>query len=328
MNTVLVTGVNGLVGSTLARQLLDAGHHVRGLTRPTSDRRSLTGLDVEFAEGDVRDTRVLLQALKGVDVVYHTAAIISHVPSDRAAMMSVNVEGTRRVVDACIAGGVRRLVHLSSIAAIGLAPDGEEITEETPFDPERGNVGYRASKYASEREVLRGVERGLDAVCVNPSVIVGPGDYRFHGGRMIKDIRLKRIFYAPQGGTGVVAVRDVARGAIIAATLGRSGERYILNGQNVTFRDLFGLTADIVGGIRPLFTVPHPLVTAVASASEALAALLNVRPWVTRELVAGTGSTRRYSNAKARRELGITFQPIEQTIRDTFAWYVREGLLT
>ncbi len=327
MSVVLVTGANGLVGSSLCRWLTREGRIVRAMVRAGSDLRSLRGLSLERVWGDIRDADAVARAMKGVDEVYHTAAVISHIPAERRLMHDVNVGGTQAVVDEALRTGVSRFLHVSSIAAIGLRRDGQEITEDQPFDRASDPVSYRQTKAASEEVVRRGIDRGLDARFVNPSVIIGPGDFRFHGGRMIRDIARRRIFYAPPGGTGVVGVDDVARGAIRAMLIGRTGERYILNENNHSFRDLFRMTAEIVGGIPPIVTLPAPVVYGVAAMSEMAARLLNVRPWVTRELVGGTSYQRRYSNAKARRELGLSFTPVDRVIRETYRWYKQEELL-
>ncbi len=327
MKYVLITGVNGLVGSNLARQLIADGCSVRGLVRPGSDLRSIGGLDIDLVVGDVLDPGSIRTAVSGVDTVFHTAAVISYWRRERERMFAVNIDGTRHVVAASIQAGEGRFVHTSSIAAMPLRTSGEITTEESPHDGEFFDVGYRISKYRSEQVVLEAVRNGLDAVILNPVIIMGPGDYRFHGGRMIKDVYSGRIFYSPPGGSSVVSVRDVVQAHIAAAQRGRTGERYILCGENYTFKDIFRTTAEVVGGIPPLFTVPGPLVKAVASISESVSSLFGVKPWVSRELVAGIEITKRYSADKARRELGFSPMGLRDTIRTTFEWYKESGML-
>lgn len=327
MRYALITGINGLVGSHLARQLVADGFRVRGLVRTESDLRSIRGLDVELIEGDVRDPASLTAAVSGVDTVFHTAAIISYWRAERDMMFAVNIEGTRHIVDASLDARVRRFVHTSSIAALPLHSTGGMTTEETPHDGSFHDVGYRIAKFSSEQIVLEAVKRGLDAVVLNPAIIMGPGDFRFHGGRMIKDIYMGRIFYAPPGGSSVVSVKDVARAHIAAARVGRIGERYILAGENASFREIFRTTAEVVGGISPLFTVPAPVVKGIAGMTEGVARIFGRKPWVSRELVADIGLRKMYSSEKARRELGFRPAGLRETIQETFDWYRQEGLL-
>ncbi len=327
MKLALITGINGLLGSNLARALLREGYRVRGLVRPTSDLRSIRDCDIELLHGDVRDQASVERAVEGADVVFHTAAIISYWRKERDLMFAVNIEGTRHVVDASLAARVRRFIHTSSIAALPLRTPTSVVTEESQHDGEFLDVGYRIAKYRSEQIVLDAVTRGLDAVILNPSIIMGPGDYRFHGGRMIKDVYAGRIFYAPPGGSSVVSVEDVTKAHVAALRTGRTGERYILAGENLTYREIFRTSAEVVGGIPPLFTVPAPVVKGIAAFSEMIAPLFGMRPWINRELVAGVEIRKQYSSEKARRELGFSPKGLRETMQETFDWYRETGLL-
>jgi dihydroflavonol-4-reductase len=327
MKTALVTGGTGLVGSNLVHALVKEGVRVRVLFRGESDLRGIANTEAEAVRGDVRNPEAVRQAMKGCDTVFHTAAIISHWPNDRASMNEINVRGTAVVVDAALSAHIEKFVHTSSIAAIGPSRDDAVMTETTPYDPGPFTVGYRASKHAAELVIAQGIGHGLPGVIVNPAVIMGRRDYRFHGGRIIRDVVRRRIFYAPAGGTNIVSVDDVVAGHMAAARMGRIGERYILAGENRTFREIFEIVAEETGGIAPLFTVPRPFVWAVATVTEGVAGALRTRPWVTRELVAGIGRFRRYSSEKAIRELGYTSRSLRATVRETYAWYREEGLL-
>lgn len=327
MRTALVTGGTGLVGSNLVHALVEEGVRVRILCRTMSDLRGISGTDVELMRGDVRNPDDVGRAIKGCDTVFHTAAIISHWPKERGAMHDINVRGTAVVVEACLRSNVEKLVHTSSIAALGPAPHDDVMTEDTPYDPGPFPVGYRASKHAAEENILRKVGHGLPAVIVNPAVIMGRRDYRFHGGRIIRDVVRRRIFYAPAGGTNIVSVDDVVTGHLAAARLGRVGERYILAGENRSFEEIFRIVAEETGGIAPRFVVPTMAVRGIAAIVEAGAGMLGVRPWVTRELVVGIGRFRRYSSEKAVRELGYQVRSLRQTVRETVEWYRKEGLL-
>ncbi len=327
MKDVLVTGGTGFIGSNLAAALLKEGCNVKVLRRKESDIRALEGLDVEPCFGDVRNAGAVQEAVKGCDTVFHAAAIISYWKKERPTMEAVNVGGTRNIVDACLRAGVQRLVHTSSVAAIGF-PGHEMIADEgTQFNWESYDIGYRNTKWAAEREIARGVRLGLNAVMVNPSVVIGPRDIHFHGGQLIRDIYHKRIFYYVRGGMSVVYVDDVVRGHLLAARLGRTAERYILSGESLSHREIIATIADVVGGIRPLFEMPSMAVTALALFSELAGALLNKKPWVTRELFAGSGSRYHFSCKKAESELGYSYIPFRQAVLNTFEWYMANGLL-
>ena len=327
MNNVLVTGATGFVGSNLVAALLHEGCNVRILRRRDSDLRALEGLEVETALGDVRDADSVHSAVKGCDTVFHAAAVISYWKKERPTMEAVNVAGTRNVVEACLNAGTRRLIHTSSVAAIGFP--GHEMTadESTQFNWEPYDIGYRNTKWAAEKEIQRGVKLGLDAVMVNPSVVIGPRDVHFHGGQLIRDIYHKRIFYYVNGGMSVVYVDDVVRGHLLAAKIGRTGERYILSGESLSHREIITTIAEVVGGIKPMFRMPSAAVTALAFAAETIGSALNRKPWVTRELFAGSRFRYHFSCKKAESELGYTFIPFRQAVLKTFEWYKSQGLL-
>jgi dihydroflavonol-4-reductase len=327
MRNVLVTGGTGFLGSNLAHALLREGCHVRILRRSTSDLRAIGNAPVEHVIGDVRDRDSLRRAVKGCDTVFHTAAIVSYWRRERETMYEVNIGGTRNLVDVSLEAGVRRFIHTSSIAAIGFPEDGGLATESNEFNWERYDVGYRISKYRAEHEIQRGVKLGLPAVILNPSIIIGPRDIHFHGGQIVRDVRMKRIFYYVQGGMNIVFVGDVVAGHLAAARQGRIGERYILAGENLTHKEIFTITAEMVGGIRPLFKLPILFVRLIAISAETIGNLFGKRPWVTRELVAGVGMTNYFSSEKAKRELGYTITPFREAIRATYEWYLENGYL-
>ena len=327
MRNVLVTGGTGFIGSNLAAALVQHGCNVRILRRPGSDLRAVGSLNVEYALGDVRDKESVKSAMKGCDTVFHTAAIISYWKKERPLMFDVNIGGTRNVVESCIELGIEKLVHTSSIAAIGFPENGTTADETNAFSWERYDVGYRISKFEAEKEVHRGVERGLNAVMVNPSVVIGERDIHFHGGQLIRDIYRKKIFFYVAGGMNIVYVGDVVRGQILAAECGRTGERYILSGENLTHKEIISTIAEVVGGIKPLFQMPPTCVRLLASISEGIANGLGRRPWITRELLAGSHLHYHFSCRKAEAELGYTRTPFREAVEKTFAWYCSNKML-
>jgi dihydroflavonol-4-reductase len=327
MKNVLVTGGTGFIGANLTAALMLEGCNVRILRRPNSDLRALRGIDVEHALGDVRDKESLKSAIKGCDTVFHTAAIVSYWKKERPLMFDVNIGGTRNVVESCMELGVERLVHTSSIAAIGFPENGSVADETNAFNWHRYDVGYRISKYEAEQEVRHGMKRGLDAVIVNPSVVIGERDIHFHGGQLIRDIYRKKIFYYVAGGMNIVYVGDVVRGHILAAMRGRTGERYILSGHNLTHKEIITTIANVVKGIKPIFRMHPAFVRFVAIASERIAESLGRRPWVTRELFAGSHLHYHFNCQKAEAELGYTRTPFREAVEKSFAWYRSDNML-
>jgi dihydroflavonol-4-reductase len=327
MKKVLVTGGTGFIGSNLAVALLREGCHVRILRRENSDPRAIGNADVEHCLGDVRDIQSLKLAMRGCDTVFHTAAVVSFWRREREKMYEVNIQGTANVVHAAQETNIQKMVHTSSIAAIGFPEQGKLADEFNEFNWEPYDVGYRISKHRAEREVYHGLKHGLQAVMVNPSVVVGPRDIRFNGGQIIRDVYRKRIFYYVAGGMNVVFVDDVVGGHIAAARQGRIGERYILGGENLAHRQVFGITAEVVNGIAPILRIPTPVVLGLARVVETVANIANTKPWVSKELVSGAGLMNFYSSAKAERELGYSITPFREAVAQTFSWYRGNGYL-
>lgn len=326
MRNILVTGGTGFIGSNLAIALVREGYRVRILRREHSDLRAIGDADVEHFIGDVRDIEALKRAVHGCETVFHTAAVVSYWRRERKMMFDVNIGGTRNVVEACLATGVERLIHTSSVAAIGFNPNGH-ADETNEFNWHTYDVGYRISKYLAEQEIRRGLKLGLSAVMVNPSIVIGPRDIHFHGGQIIRDVYKKRIFYYPDGGTNIVYVDDVVRGHIAASRQGRTGERYILAGENMTNKQMLEGVAEVVGGIKPVFRIPKVLASGIAATAETVATLTRTKPWITRELTAGIDLHLYFSAAKAMRELAFKATPFREAVQQAFRWYRENGLL-
>lgn len=315
----LVTGATGLLGATLTRQLVDAGADVRILHRSTSsfDLLGAAADAVERTVGDLTDARSLYRAMQGVQHVYHTAALI-----DGAALPDtiyrVNVGGTANVVNAALEAGVRRLVHTSSIAALGHPDDATKevvIDETSPWRPPTRGAAYARSKYESELEVQRGIAEGLDAVIVNPSFIFGVGRAGANTRRIVDAVRSGWLPGVPAGGTNVVDVKDVAAGLRRAMAHGRTGERYILGSENRSWQAIMATLADAFDVAPPTRTIPSGLLTAAGWIAETAARLTGTTPRFTRSLARSASRTRRYDNTKAVTELGCTFRPFTETAR-------------
>jgi dihydroflavonol-4-reductase len=326
VHTPLVTGASGCVGSALTIRLHHRGLRVRALVRPGSDTRSLEGIPVEVHTGDICDAGVLRRAMEGCDAVFHTAALVTFARKARVEQLRVNVLGTRAVVRACLGAGVRALVHTSSVTTIGTPPPREPADETLAADRSRA-AGYKLSKILAEDEVLDGVGSGLHAMIVNPSVIVGERDTRFHAGQLIRDIKKGRVPFYVEGGMNIVYVGDVAEGMIAAAEQGRAGERYILAGENLTHREIFRRTAALIGGRPPLGRFPLGLLAKLGGLVESVSGVLGVEPPLTRDLAAIAGRYHWFTAAKAAKELGFKATPFDETIMAAYEWYRHNGYL-
>ena len=324
MKNVLVTGGTGFIGSNLSTKLLELGCNVYILRRPNSDLRAIKEIDVEHRIGDILDVESLRRAMHGCDTVFHTAAVVTFSRKKRRMQHEVNVVGTRNVVEACLFTGIERLIHTSSIAAIGHPQPGDLATEGTPFNWEQP-AGYKQSKHLAEKEVLAGVAKGLNAIIVNPSVVIGERDIHLHGGQLIKEVKKGRVPFYIEGGMNVVYVGDIVNGHILAAQKGRIGERYILSGHNMTHRDIFRRVAEIVGGRPPFAGLPIPLLKLGARVIETASNMIGVEPLVSPGLVAGAGLYNWYSSEKARTELGYTVSSFDHTILAAYRWYRENG---
>jgi dihydroflavonol-4-reductase len=326
IRNVLITGGTGFVGSNLALALLKESCNVRILRRQNSDLRTVKGLNVEHFIGDLLDKNSLQRAMDGCDTVFHTAALVAIWKGKKQEQEQINVIGTRNVIEAALTVCVKKFIHTSSIAAIGYRTGGQLSDENTPFNWS-STLGYKYSKYLAEVEVLKGVEKGLHAVIVNPGIIIGARDYRFHGGKLIRDVKRGIIPFYLDGGMNIVYIDDVVFGHIQAAKVGRVGERYILGGSNLTIKESFDLTAEVVGSRSPKLKAPSILVKLLAKTFDLFGAITGRKPWVSSDLVANLGINDWFCSDKAARELGYKITPFKEAIRRTYEWYKSEGLI-
>ena len=330
---VAVTGASGFVGSNLIQELLAQGHTVRALAHtiepPPSDAVSPSALS--YHRGDVLDPGSLKRAFEGAEVVFHLAARISITRHDEEAVLRTNVEGPRNIASACLSTGVRRLVHFSSVHAFHVPSEDQPMDESTPLVPDdRGAVpAYDRSKALGEREVMRAVDQGLDAVILNPSGIVGPGD---HGpsriGRTVLDFARGRFPLLVPGVYNWVDVRDVVASAMAAAERGQRGEKYIVAGEIGSIRRIAELVAQAGGKRAPRFDAPLWLLGGVAPVMETVAHLRRSSPLITPQALAILQSPCDFRSDKAIRELGHKPRSLSETITDTVNWFRDQGRLS
>jgi dihydroflavonol-4-reductase len=319
---ILVTGAAGHIGNTLVRELLARGDRVRVLVLPGEDTASLDGLDLERISGNVLDPISLSYAMRGVNMVYHLAGIISILPGKNELMRAVNVTGTVNVARAAREAGVHRLVYTSSIHALGRPPMGTCIDESIGFDPDNPAGEYDRTKAAASLALLAEVEKGLDAVLVCPTGVIGPYDFRrSEMGHLIRSWMKRRVHVFVDGWFDWVDARDIAKGIILAGEKGGKGETYILAGERVHLAELLTLVQDSSDVHTPTLCIPKGLAMFAAPLTGLFSKLTGRKPQFTTYSLETINSNSTISYEKARRELGYSPRPLSETVRDTVAWW-------
>ena len=318
----LVTGAGGFIGSAVVRQLLDRGRAVRAMLAPTEPDDNLAGLDVERVRADLLDRNAVAAAIAGCDVVYHLAAIYSLWLPDESLIYQVNVEGTKNVLFAALSAGVRKVVHTSSIAAIGVPPTGELADEGFRFNHWRGGNAYIRSKYLSDLDAQRFAAEGLPVVIVCPAFPFGERDRGpTPTGRFIVEALHRRVPGYTEGGFCAVDVDDVAACHVLAEDKGAIGARYIAGGHNVTYREFYGAVTR-VAGLPPIERkLPSSAVVGMAWLMEARARWGGPPPRITVKAARYALSTVWYDASKARRELGMPLTPLDTSIEKAVRWF-------
>jgi dihydroflavonol-4-reductase len=330
-----VTGASGHIGSALVRELLASGHTVRVLVR--RDTRGLEGLPVERIEGDLGTEESLCRAFSGVDVVFHAAGRISVEKSDAARLFETNVEGTRHILAACRACGVRRLVHFSSVEALSQgqsgpaghgAPETLEAPEDWPLVDGSSRDPYAGSKADGERAVRQAIDGGLDAVILYPTGVIGPFDFKpSMMGRAILALARGQFPALVPGGFDWVDVRDVAQAAVSAAERAPAGSHYLLGGRTASLVELAGLVCAAAGARPPALVVPTALGMAWAPIAAAAARLSGTPALFTSYTLRTLAGSRSVSHERATKGLGYRPRDLAQTVGDTCRWFAENGFL-
>lgn len=317
---VLVTGANGLVGSTVVKDFLKKGHEVFCLCRPSADLDSLkeVSAEIKLLEGDVLDVLSLENALKGMDLVVHAAALVSFAPKDREMMYKVNVEGTANVVNTCLDLHVPRLCFVSSIAALGRpaqvsGTDAVVVNENQKWEDSPLNSHYAISKYKAECEVWRGEAEGLGVVIVNPTIILGEGDWTRSSTQLFKYVYDEKPFYT-EGYINYVDIKDLSDIIVQLSESDLSGERFVVSGGTLSYKDFFFAVADGFHKKRPGIRVRPWMMEGLWRIELLRSWLTGKAPLITRETAKTARTKFRYENKKVKHALNMEFTDIQQTI--------------
>ena len=329
LDTVLVTGASGFIGSAVIRALVDRGTSVRALTEPGRDDDNLTDLPITRIPGDVRDEAVVDRAADGADAVFHLAAIYRFWASDPDLFYDVNVRGTMNVLRAAERAGCRRFVYTSTVATLGVAENDKPASEDSLVHFEHLFGHYKRSKYLAEHEVLRAGASGLPVVLVHPTFPVGPRDSSpTPTGRTILEFMNGRIPAYVDTGLNVAHVDDVGHGHVLAAARGKPGRSYVLGGENMALQEMLALLADICGLPVPRVRLhPRAVLPVVLGAEWVQARLLHREPTLSSEPVRMATTRMEYDDSRARVELGYTSRPARDALEDAAAWYLKHGLV-
>jgi dihydroflavonol-4-reductase len=325
-----------LVGAHLLYDLAKAGKRVRALKRASSSTAAVEKTfayyhsspqellkQVEWVEGDVTDIYSVLDAMEGVTDVYHSAAVISFNAQEHRMMEKINIDGTANMVNAALEKGIRKFCHVSSIAAIGRPEHPQIITEKLVWKNSPGNSRYSISKYGAEREVWRGSEEGLKAVVVNPGIIIGPGNW-ITGSTTMFNVAYKGLKFFTEGASGFVDVRDVTKAMVQLMESDIVNERFILTSENLKYRDFLALLHTELGKPAPAVKA-NKLMTGIAWRAEKLrSAFTGATPLITKETVAAAHEENYFSNEKIKQALGFSFIPVEQSVKETCKYFIRE----
>ncbi|MDQ3035824.1 MAG: NAD-dependent epimerase/dehydratase family protein [Myxococcota bacterium] len=329
MRRALVTGGCGFLGSWIVRQLALEGVAVRALAMPGERRDNLAGVEVEILEGDITRTGDCVRAVEGCDTVFHCAAIYQDWAPDPTSMYDVNQRGTFHVLEASRRAGVERVIYTASIVSLGRPAPGEIGDETTRYEAWDLDFPYSRSKYLSRELAEYFGAWDLDVRVVCPGIVFGPGDIRPtpSGALIVSSIATPGPAVAYDGGAGYVDVRDAARVHVLAAQKGRRGERYLATAHNLTNDELVRTIDRVTGRKRSLIHLPVAAARGIAVAMEAQARRTGKPPLLARSFFEYSLRPSFYSNAKSVRELGATYRPIDETIRDAVEWFRARGMV-
>lgn len=316
---VLVTGAHGFIGKSLLPRLLENGHKIRTFSR--SQQPAMPG--VEHIKGDITDALAVEQVVSGCDQVFHLAGLVSYRKQDIEKQRQINVLGTRNVMQAALNAGVKRVIHTSSIAAMGIPKPGQLGNEELEYNLKGRQLGYCDSKQEAEKEVLNFVRQGLPALILCPGIIFGDGDTHPHHHAIFLALSKGWLLGWPKGGVTFCDIQDVVQAHINAMTMGRIGERYVLGSANLSYREAATILAGLIGARPPQFEIPGWIIAAAAEFSEGLLPLLGRQPSLTRQSAWLSQQEIFFSWDKSVLELNAPVTPFSETMKRVMPYYLR-----
>jgi len=326
LENVLVTGAAGHVGLNLVKGLLDEGRKVRAMVN--RNRAGLEDLNVEIVKGNILDRKSLDEALKGIDVVFHCAAKISIMGDPDGSVWETNVTGVKNMAEAAHAAGVKRFVHVSSCHAFQINKRGGVVDENTPKVKKGKAPAYDYSKAMGEEELRKVIAKGLDAVIINPTGIIGPNDLlKSRMGEVFLNILHKKMPTLVNGGFDFVDVRDVVKAAIGAEKKGRTGENYLISGRHFTIRELANIVNSLTGVNVPAFDTPIWLIKMIAPLAEKYALLTKSIPLVTRDSIHALEANKNICHYKAQKELDYYPRHIKDSVKDVYVCFKQRGVI-
>ncbi|RTL60254.1 MAG: NAD-dependent epimerase/dehydratase family protein [Sphingobacteriales bacterium] len=329
---ILVTGGTGLVGSHLLFQLARRKVPVIAIKRNTADECLVKNVFyhqpqlykyIQWKDADILDISSLQTVLRGAHYVYHCAGKVSYVPGDAARMNTINVRGTENIVRTCFETGVKKLCYVSSVSAINRVNENEIITEDTPWRISKENSNYAISKYEAEKMVWMGIKNGLNAVIVNPTIIIGSGKWNNGSAAMFNQVWKGLKFY-PAGTAGFVDVRDVCTAMILLMESGIHSERFIINSENLSYKQVFETIAVHLGKPKPILRANYFLLETAWRVAALKKYLTGETPFITKETVISGRKKMQFSNEKIRQATQINFTPVEQSIKNTCDEFLRQ----
>lgn len=323
----LVTGATGFLGTNLVHQLVDQGWEVRALALPGSQDRYISALPVELVSGDITDKACMNRHARGVDVVFHVAGDTSFWKRRYARQREVNVQGPVTVAQACVLNGVRRLVHTSTIDALGYNPCGLADENWPTYNFAGMGYNYGDTKHAGEQLVRSFNGPDLEVVVVYPGSMLGPWDHTMQFGRLFCDLKEGRLPGCPCGGTSFGHVTEVARAHVLAAVRGRPGSGYICAGENASYRELINLIARRVAKEPPRLDLPGWMLTLYGYAAEAWSVLSGRPPDINPGQARFMSVTARYNSSRAVEDLGYRVLPLAEMVDDAWVWYRENGFI-
>jgi dihydroflavonol-4-reductase len=323
----LVTGANGFVGSAVARCLLEAGHEVRCLVRAGSDQSNLKGLSVEISEGDLRDVSSLKRAVSNCENLFHVAADYRLWVPDPETMYDINVKGTQELILAAYEADVSRIIYTSSVATLGINSDASPANESTPSSLNNMTGHYKRSKFLAEQVVQHLTNKHqLPLVIVNPSTPVGPRDIKpTPTGQIVLDTLCGRMPAYMSTGLNVAHVDDIARGHLLAYMHGKTGERYILGGENLHLIQILQAIDEIIGKKIKRMNISMGMMLPVAWIMEKVAIATNTQPRASVDSIRMAEKKMFFSSEKAIRDLGYQYRPSSEAIKDAVTWFQNNG---